>query len=182
VVGLLDTVMAGEVVPDTEAERRKRWERYGKFAKRTYNLDVPLPLDVLASTEADEDQIQILMDMIKMSGAKIPGGIIEHQRTSWLDNRAIQTAEFSSYDGDVVLYMADKYHDELMTLEPAFKTRKADGGWGDYVKNLEVVYIGGDHLQIVDEPYIAKVAADLTTKLAQIETAQTKAAETGVQK
>ena len=44
VVGLLDTVMAGEVVPDTEAERRKRWERYGKFAKRTYNLDVPLPL------------------------------------------------------------------------------------------------------------------------------------------
>jgi polyketide synthase 13 len=50
------------------------------------------------------------------------------------------------------------------------------------VKNLEVVYIGGDHLQIVDEPYIAKVAADLTTKLAQIETAQTKAAETGVQK
>ena len=37
-------------------------------------------------------------------------------------------------------------------------------------------------LRLVDEPYIAKVAADLTTKLAQIETAQTKAAETGVQK
>ncbi|MGG7100912.1 polyketide synthase Pks13 [Rhodococcus sp. 24CO] len=182
VVGMLDTVMAGEDVPDTAEERRKRWERYGAFAKRTYNLDVPLPVDVLAEIESDEDQMQFLMDMIKMSGVKIPGGIIEHQRTSFLDNRAIQTAKFQSYDGDVVIYMADKYHDELMTLEPAFKTRKADGGWGSYVKNLEVVYIGGDHLQIVDEPYISKVAADLTTKLAQIETAQTKAAETGVQK
>ncbi len=182
VVGMLDTVMAGEDVPDTAEERRKRWERYGAFAKRTYNLDVPLPVDVLAEIESDEDQMQFLMDMIKMSGVKIPGGIIEHQRTSFLDNRAIQTAKFQSYDGDVVIYMADKYHDELMTLEPAFKTRKADGGWGSYVKNLEVVYIGGDHLQIVDEPYISKVAADLTTKLAQIETALTKAAETGVQK
>ncbi|OYD67571.1 polyketide synthase Pks13 [Rhodococcus sp. OK302] len=177
VVGMLDTVMAGEDVPDTTEERRKRWERYGAFAKRTYNLDVPLPVDVLAEIESDEDQMQFLMDMIKMSGVKIPGGIIEHQRTSFLDNRAIQTADFKNYDGDVVIYMADKYHDELMTLEPAFKTRKADGGWGSYVKNLEVVYIGGDHLQIVDEPYIAKVAADLTKKLAQIETA-----ETGVQK
>ena len=37
------------------------------------------PLDVLASTEADEDQIQILMDMIKMSGAKIPR---RHHRAS----------------------------------------------------------------------------------------------------
>jgi polyketide synthase 13 len=182
VVGMLDTVMAGEDVPDTAEERRKRWERYGAFAKRTYNLDVPLPVDILAEIESDEDQMQFLMDMIKMSGVKIPGGIIEHQRTSFLDNRAIQTAKFQSYDGDVVIYMADKYHDELMTLEPAFKTRKADGGWGSYVKNLEVVYIGGDHLQIVDEPYISKVAADLTTKLAQIETAQIKAAETGVQK
>ena len=28
--------------------------------------------------------------------------------------------------------------------------------------------IGGDHLQIVDEPYIAKVGADLSRKLADI--------------
>ncbi|MGC0366906.1 polyketide synthase 13 [Rhodococcus sp. 27YEA15] len=177
VVGLLDTVMAGEDVPNTPEEIRKRWERYGKFAKRTYNVDMPLPLDLLAATETDEEQIEILMNLLKMSDAKIPGGIIEHQRTSWLDDRAIQTAKIENYDGDVVLYMADKYHDELMTIEPAFKTREPDGGWGKYAKNLEVVYIGGDHLQIVDEPYVSKVAADLTKKLAEI-----GAAETGVQK
>ncbi|MGW0045091.1 polyketide synthase Pks13 [Rhodococcus sp. NPDC003348] len=169
VVGLIDTVMAGEQVEDTPEEIKKRWQRYAAFAKKTYNIDAPLPYDKLAAAETDEEQIKILMDLLKVSGAKIPGGIIEHQRTSWLDNRALQTAKIDSYGGDVVLYMADKYHDDAIALEPAFRTRTPDGGWGDAVKNLEVIHVGGDHIQIVDEPYIAKVGADLTKKLAAIE-------------
>ncbi|MFD4179882.1 polyketide synthase Pks13 [Rhodococcus sp. NPDC058514] len=168
IVGLIDTVMAGEKVDDTPEEIRKRWQRYAAFAKKTYNVDAPLPLDKLAATD-DDGQIKILMDLLKMSGTKIPGGIIEHQRTSWLDNRAIQTAELETYEGDVVLYLADRYHDDVMDLEPAFKTRKPDGGWGEAAPNLEIIHVGGDHIQIVDEPYIAKVGADLTKKLADIE-------------
>ncbi|MEN0135319.1 MAG: thioesterase domain-containing protein, partial [Rhodococcus sp. (in: high G+C Gram-positive bacteria)] len=175
IVGLIDTVMAGEKVEDTPDEIRKRWQRYAAFAKKTYNVDYPLPYDKLAAAESDEEQIKILTELLKLSGTKIPGGIIEHQRTSWLDNRAIQTAELEQYDGDVVLYMADRYHDDVMNLEPAFKTRKPDGGWGDAVKNLEIIHVGGDHIQIVDEPYIAKVGADLTKKLAAIQAAGTGA-------
>ncbi|MFM1726499.1 polyketide synthase Pks13 [Rhodococcus sp. PAM 2766] len=169
VVGLIDTVMAGEKVEDTPDEIRARWQRYAKFAKKTYGVDAPLPFDRLAEAGSDEEQIGILMDLLKLSGAKIPGGIIEHQRTSWLDNRAIQTADPQQYDGDVVLYMADSYHEDAINLEPSFGTRQPDGGWGDVAKNLEVVYIGGDHIQIVDEPYISKVGADLSNKLAEIE-------------
>ncbi|WP_031938345.1 polyketide synthase Pks13 [Prescottella defluvii] len=169
VVGLIDTVMAGEKVEDTPEEIRARWQRYAKFAKKTYGVDAPLPFDQLAQAGSDEEQIGILMDLLKLSGAKIPGGIIEHQRTSWLDNRAIQTADPQQYDGDVVLYMADKYHDDAINLEPSFGTRQPDGGWGEVAKNLEVVYIGGDHIQIVDEPYISKVGADLSNKLTEIE-------------
>ncbi len=169
IVGLIDTVMAGEKVEDTPDEIRARWQRYAAFAKKTYGVDAPLPFDKLAEAGSDEEQIQILMDLLKLSGAKIPGGIIEHQRTSWLDNRAIQTADLQQYDGDVVLYMADKYHDDAINLEPSFGTRQPDGGWGEAAKNLEVVYIGGDHIQIVDEPYISKVGADLSNKLAEIE-------------
>ncbi|TQC50696.1 acyltransferase domain-containing protein [Rhodococcus sp. WS4] len=175
IVGLIDTVMAGEKVEDTPDEIRKRWQRYAAFAKKTYNVDYPLPYDKLAAAESDEEQIKILTELLKLSGTKIPGGIIEHQRTSWLDNRAIQTAELEQYDGDVVLYMADRYHDDVMNLEPAFKTRKPDGGWGDAVKNLEIIHVGGDHIQIVDEPYISKVGADLTKKLAAIQAAGTGA-------
>ena len=169
IVGLIDTVMAGEHVEDTPDEIRKRWQRYAAFAKKTYNIDAPLPYDLLASAETDEEQIQLLMDLLKLSGAKIPGGIIEHQRTSWLDNRALQTAKLDTYDGDVVLYMADKYHDDAIALEPAYGTRAADGGWGESARKLAVIHVGGDHIQIVDEPYIAKVGADLTQRLAAIE-------------
>ncbi|MCA1008917.1 acyltransferase domain-containing protein [Rhodococcus hoagii] len=169
IVGLIDTVMAGEHVEDTPEEIRARWQRYAAFAKETYGVDAPLPFDRLAAAGSDEEQIGILMDLLKLSGAKIPGGIIEHQRTSWLDNRAIQTADPQQYDGDVVLYMADSYHDGAIELEPAFATRQPDGGWGEVAKNLEVVYIGGDHIQIVDEPYISKVGADLSNKLTEIE-------------
>ncbi|NIL86879.1 hypothetical protein RhoFasGS6_04292 [Rhodococcus fascians] len=173
-VGLLDTVMPGTKIPDTKDEVRKRWERYAAFAKKTYNVDYPIPYDKLVDSD-DEGQIRIITDLVKLSGAKIPGGIIEHQRTSWLDNRAIQTAELKEYGGHVTLYLADKYHDDAIALEPAYATREEHGGWGPVVKDLEIVYVGGDHLAVVDEPYIGKIAAHLSKTLENIESARTGA-------
>lgn len=173
-VGLLDTVMPGEPIPDTKEEVRRRWERYAEFAKKTYGVDYPIPYDKLVESD-DEGQIRTIMDLVKLSGAKIPGGIIEHQRTSWLDNRAIQTAELKEYSGHVTLYMADKYHDDAIALEPAHATRQPHGGWGPFVKDLEIVQIGGDHLAVVDEPYIGRIAAHMTKKLDEIESARTGA-------
>ncbi|SNT27590.1 polyketide synthase Pks13 [Rhodococcoides kyotonense] len=173
-VGLLDTVMPGTEIPDTQDEVRRRWERYATFAKKTYDVDYPIPYDKLVEAD-DEGQIRIITDLVKLSGAKIPGGIIEHQRTSWLDNRAIATAELKPYGGHVTLYMADKYHDDAIALEPAYATREEHGGWGPVVKDLEIVYIGGDHLAVVDEPYIGRIAAHLTKTLNEIESARTGA-------
>ncbi len=169
IVGLIDTVMPGEKVEDTPDEIRARWQRYAAFAKKTYNLDAPLPYDRLAAAGSDEEQIRILMDLLELSGAQIPGGIIEHQRTSWLDNRAIPTTDLETYDGDVVLYMADTYLDDQIALEPAFGTRQPDGGWGEAVEKLEIVRIPCDHIQIIDEPYVASVGAHLSGKLATID-------------
>ena len=69
-----------------------------------------------------------------------------------------------------MLYLADRYHADAITLEPRFAKRASNGaGWGDDVPNLEVIEVGGDHLQIVDEPYIAgQVGADLTRRLEQL--------------
>ncbi len=171
-VGLLDTVMPGTEIPNTRAEVRKRWERYASFAKKTYDVDYPIPYEKLVDAD-DEGQIRIITDLVKLSGAKIPGGIIEHQRTSWLDNRAIQTAELKPYGGHVTLYFADKYHDDAIALEPAYATREDHGGWGPVVKDLEIVEIGGDHLAIVDEPYIGRIASHMTKKLEEIESLRT---------
>jgi len=171
-VGLIDTVMPYEPIPDTPEEIELRWKRYAQVGKKLYNVDYPLPYERLAKAD-DDGQIAIIMDLLKMSSAKIPSGIIEHQRTSWLDNRAIQTAQPEHYDGDVTLYMADKYHDDAIALEPRLGKREEHGGWGPYAPNLDVVYIGGDHLAVIDEPYISTIAADLTTKLQTISAAST---------
>ncbi|NLG54302.1 MAG: acyltransferase domain-containing protein, partial [Rhodococcus sp.] len=57
-IGLLDTVMPGEKVEDTPEEIRKRWERYAAFAKKTYNVDYPLPYDKLVAAQSDDEQIK----------------------------------------------------------------------------------------------------------------------------
>jgi polyketide synthase 13 len=168
-VGLIDAVRAGEEIPQTKEETRKRWERYARFAERTFNVEIPeIPYEQLEELD-DEGQVKFVLEAVKQSGVQIPGGIIEHQRTSYLDNRAIDTVQIQPYDGHVTLYMADRYHDDAIMFEPRYATRKPDGGWGEYVSDLEIVPIGGEHIQAIDEPIIAKVAAHMTQALNQID-------------
>ncbi len=168
-VGLIDAVRAGEEVPQTKEETRKRWERYARFAERTFNVDIPeIPYEQLEELD-DEGQVRFVLEAVKQSGVQIPGGIIEHQRTSYLDNRAIDTVAIQPYDGHVTLYMADRYHDDAIMFEPRYATRQPDGGWGDYVSDLEIVPIGGEHIQAIDEPIIAKVGAHMTQALNKIQ-------------
>ena len=167
-VGLIDAVMPGEPILQTKEETRRRWDRYARFAERTFNVQVPeIPYEHLETLD-DEGQVRFILEAISQSGVQIPGGIIEHQRTSYLDQRAIDTADYQPYDGHVTLYMADRYHDDAITFEPAYATRKPDGGWGEYVSDLEVVAIGGEHIQAIDEPIIGKVGAHMTQALNKI--------------
>jgi polyketide synthase 13 len=171
-VGLIDTVRPGEEVPQTKEETRARWDRYALFAKRTFNVDVPpIPYEQLEELD-DEGQVQFVLDAVKASGVAVPGGVIEHQRTSYLDNRLLETAKIEQYDGHVTLYMADRYHDDAIFFEPRYAIRKPDGGWGEFVSELEVVPIGGEHIQAIDEPYIAKVGAHMSEAINRIEASQ----------
>jgi polyketide synthase 13 len=168
-VGLIDAVRAGEEIPQTKEEIRKRWDRYAKFAEKTFNVTIPaIPYEQLEELD-DEGQIRFVLEAVSQSGVQIPAGIIEHQRTSYLDNRAIDTVEIQPYDGHVTLYMADRYHDDAIMFEPRYAVRKPDGGWGEYVADLEVVQIGGEHIQAIDEPIIAKVGEHMSRALDNIQ-------------
>ncbi|OBA35146.1 polyketide synthase Pks13 [Gordonia sp. 852002-51296_SCH5728562-b] len=169
-VGLIDVVRPRHDVPDTPENKRARLERWKDFAIRNYDLDpdVPIPMDRLVDAD-DEGQFAIIMEMVSMSGTKIPGGIIEHQRTSFVDNRALTNIAPQPYSSKVILYRADKMHDGAIELEPQWAEIDEDGRWGEVVDDLEIIHIGGDHLSIVDEPYIAKIGADLTKRLAAVE-------------
>jgi polyketide synthase 13 len=178
-VGMIDTVRAGEEIPQTKEETRKRWDRYAKFAERTFNVEIPaIPYEQLEALD-DEGQVKFVLDVVQQSGVQVPGGIVEHQRTSYLDNRALETVEIEPYDGHVTLYMADRYHDDVIEFEPRYAIRKPDGGWGEYVSDLEVVPIGGEHIQAIDEPIIAKVGAHMTQALNAIEAERRRRSEVG---
>lgn len=168
-VGLIDMVRPGEEVPQTTEETRARWDRYALFASRTFNVEVPpIPYEQLEELD-DEGQVRFVLDAVKEAGVDIPGGIIEHQRTSYLDNRLLETAEIQPYGGHVTLYMADRYHDDAIFFEPRYGIRQPDGGWGEFVEDLEIVPIGGEHIQAIDEPYIAKVGAHMSEAINRIE-------------
>ncbi|MEM6110183.1 polyketide synthase Pks13 [Mycobacterium sp. 050272] len=178
-VGLIDAVRAGEDVPQTKEEVRARWDRYARFAEKTFQVTIPaIPYEQLEELD-DEGQIRFVLEAVSQSGVQIPAGIIEHQRTSYLDNRAIDTAEIQPYDGHVTLYMADRYHDDAIMFEPRYAVRQPDGGWGEYVADLEVVPIGGEHIQAIDEPIIAKVGAHMTQALNKVEADHRRTSEVG---
>lgn len=178
-VGMIDTVRAGEEIPQTQEETRKRWDRYAKFAERTFNVEIPaIPYEQLEELD-DEGQVKFVLDIVQQSGVQIPGGIVEHQRTSYLDNRALETVQIEPYDGHVTLYMADRYHDDVIEFEPRYAVRQPDGGWGEYVADLEVVPIGGEHIQAIDEPIIGKVGAHLSDVLNKVEAETSQTSEVG---
>ncbi|MDF2822644.1 MAG: putative polyketide synthase [Mycobacterium sp.] len=173
-VGLIDCVRPGVPIDTSTEGTRARWDRYAKFAEKTFNVQIPaIPYEELEKLD-DAGQVEFVLNAVKDAGVQIPGGIIEHQRTSYLDQRALDVADIKPYNGHVTLYMADRYHDDAITFEPAYATRQPDGGWGEFVSDLEVVNIGGEHIQAIDEPYIAKVGAHLSQAINEIQANQGK--------
>ncbi|MGW5386972.1 polyketide synthase Pks13 [Nocardia sp. NPDC003963] len=173
-VGLIDLAIPAEPESNTPEERLERMRRYQVFAKKTFNIAGELDDSQLRelADSSEEEQFKMITDLIKMTGAKIPGGVLEHQKTSWVENRALQRVQPTHYDGDVVLYLADRYHDGAIELEPRYAERRPNGGWDEYLPNLEIVHIPGDHLQIIDEPRIGRIGADLTAKLDRISSSE----------
>ncbi|MET4166365.1 MULTISPECIES: polyketide synthase Pks13 [Gordonia] len=169
-VGLIDVVRPRADMTETPDSKRARLERWKEFAIRNYDLDpdVPIPMDRLVEAD-DEGQFAIIMEMMSMSGTKIPGGIIEHQRTSFIENRVLSSIAPEPYDGKVVLYRADKMHAGAIELEPQWAEIDEDGRWGEVVDDLEIIHVGGDHLSIVDEPYIGRIGSDLAARLGRID-------------
>jgi len=169
-VGLIDLAVPVEAEDNSPQGRRARIERFQNFAQKTYGLQGELDDDMLTelAEASDEEQLQIILELLKFADVKVPSGVIEHQRTSWLDSRDLEKTRPSHYDGDTVLYLADRYHDGIIEIEPRYADRLPNGGWDDHIPNLEIIHIPGDHLQIIDEPRIATIGADLTRKLAAI--------------
>ena len=172
-IALLDTVQPAHPAPDTMEETKKRWERYSKFAKKTYNLDFPVPYEILET--AGEDALLTMMAEFLAntdpSEHGLSAGVLEHQRASFVDNRILDTVDMHRWqdvDVPVMLFRSERMHDGAIELEPAYAEIHYDGGWSAIVNDLEIVQLAGDHLAVVDEPEISKVGRALTERISHI--------------
>ncbi len=171
-IAMLDTVQPSERVPAGAEESLARWRRFAAYVERTYGQPVPLPERELLAAD-DEEQMEIVLELLKTAAVKagaggISAGVLEHQRTSWVDSRAVEQLDPQPYPGRVVLYRAERMHDGAIELEPRYTHVEPDGGWAGACPQLEVVTVGGDHLAIIDEPVVSKVADHLVATLANL--------------
>ncbi|WJY71889.1 polyketide synthase Pks13 [Corynebacterium auriscanis] len=167
---LLDTVQPKNPAPDTKEEMHKRWDRYAEFARRTYGLPLEVPHDLL-----DEHGEGVMLTMFQqfltspeVGGLGLPAGVLEHQRASFVDNRILESLDFSQWaavSAPVTLFRAERMHDGAIELEPAYAEVAEDGGWAQIVDDLKIVHLNGDHLAIVDEPEIGKVGKVLAQQI-----------------
>ncbi|WP_174562539.1 polyketide synthase Pks13 [Nocardia acidivorans] len=171
-VGLIDVALPSQPHVDTPEERVNRVRRFQNFAKKTYGFEGELDDEQLEELAAasDAEQIDIVLELVKFAGVDIPGGVLEHQRSSYIDGGELQRISPQRYEGHVVLYLADRYHDGIIELEPRFGERLPNGGWSEHIPDLEIIHIPGDHIDIVDEPRIGVIGADLTKKLGAVDT------------
>ena len=161
-IALLDTTQPAHPAPDTLEETNARWGRYAAFAKKTYDLDFPVPYDLI-ETVGEDAVMAMLAEFLSTTDASEHGlaaGVLEHQRASFVDNQILAKIDFQRWaevDVPVLLFRSERMHDGAIELEPAYAEIAPDGGWGQIVKNLEIVQLPGDHLAVPDEPAIGIV-------------------------
>ena len=180
-VVLLDTVQPSEPVPDTLDEAETRWKRYSEFAKRTYGLDVEVPREFLAE-HGEDGVLGMLLEALGAEANAMGGGVIEHQRASFVDNRILQSADLSTWaatgaEVPFVLYRAERMHEGAIELEPRYAHVDPDGGWAAIVTELEIVHLSGDHLAVVDEPVVGTVGKHLARRLSELDSEVSKGSD-----
>lgn len=166
---LIDTVAPAVPIPNTKEELHARWDRYGAFIKKTYNIDFEIPHKLL-SLKGEDGLLKMFSKMAKsgaFANSGVSAAVLEHQRASFVDNRMLANLDlqhWASVQVPVVLYRAERMHDGAIELEPNYADIKPDGGWGEIVKDLTVVQLKGDHLSIIDQPEVGKIARDIASR------------------
>jgi phthiocerol/phenolphthiocerol synthesis type-I polyketide synthase D len=110
VVALIDSILA---LPNTPACPTPPCspgasKRFGEFLEASYGSHIDLPYERLARLD-DERQVELLVGTLRESGlvnAAVSEAILDHQRTSFLDARALERYRPERYDGRVVLFGA----------------------------------------------------------------------------
>ncbi|MFI7500445.1 SDR family NAD(P)-dependent oxidoreductase [Streptomyces sp. NPDC049687] len=164
-LGLIDTILPA-ALPQRESPEFliERFNRFAEYIEKTYGHRLDLPYEELAATP-DDRQIEVIMRLVADAGLDMSPGIMEHQRTSYVDARVGERYAPRPYDGHVVLYRAQQPQKLTTALDPRYHRQDADLGWAPLCPSLEIVPVGGDHLSVIDPPHVQTIARHVTRAL-----------------
>ncbi|MEH3052479.1 MAG: beta-ketoacyl synthase N-terminal-like domain-containing protein [Patulibacter minatonensis] len=163
-VAMIDTTIPKPTPGVTERDiLRDRFERWFEYMSETYG--VPIDIDVDALVELDEDeQVNLMLGLLKDSGIQMGAGVIEHQRTSYIDSRIAERYVPEPYEGKIVLYRAT---DRGLTtsLDPRYARDEESLGWDQFTHDLEIVHVAGNHITVIDHPGVETMAEHMRAAL-----------------
>ncbi|MGW7043577.1 SDR family NAD(P)-dependent oxidoreductase [Streptomyces avermitilis] len=164
-LGLIDTILPAALPgPESPEMLIERFGRFAEYVEKTYGRRLDLPYEELAATP-DEQQIDVVMRLVAEAGLDMSPGIMEHQRTSYVDARVGERYEPQPYPGHIVLYRAQEAQRLTTSLDPRYVRSESDLGWAPLCPSLEVVPVQGDHLSLIDPPHVEVIAQHLTKAL-----------------
>ncbi|MFG2385444.1 SDR family NAD(P)-dependent oxidoreductase [Streptomyces avermitilis] len=164
-LGLIDTILPA-ALPGLDSTEMliERFGRFAEYIEKTYGRRLDLPYEELAATP-DEQQIDVVMRLVAEAGLDMSPGIMEHQRTSYVDARVGERYKPQPYPGHIVLYRAQEAQRLTTSLDPRYVRSESDLGWAPLCPSLEVVPVQGDHLSLIDPPHVEVIAQHLTKAL-----------------
>jgi phthiocerol/phenolphthiocerol synthesis type-I polyketide synthase D len=168
-LALIDTILPLPDPPDTSELQvlERRFQRFADFLQDSYGKPLALPYERMARLD-DEAQSDLLIETILEAGLIDPvagAAILEHQRTSYLDVRALDRYRPGPIDGPVVLYSARDVQADGMR-DPRFDRQDPARGWDAVCgEQLDVVIVPGHHLSVLDPPHVDTLASHLNQLL-----------------
>ncbi|MEU3281320.1 SDR family NAD(P)-dependent oxidoreductase [Streptomyces antibioticus] len=165
-LGLIDTILPAALPGLDSTMLLERFGRFVQYIEQTYGHRLELPYEELAGTP-DEEQIDVVLRLVADAGLSMSHGILEHQRTSYIDARVGERYRPRPYEGHVVLYRAQEAQPLTTALDPRYLRSEADLGWAPLCPSLEIVPVQGDHLSLIDPPFVDVIAEHLTHALGE---------------
>jgi phthiocerol/phenolphthiocerol synthesis type-I polyketide synthase D len=164
-LGLIDTILPAALpdVPEKEL-LLQRFQRFAEYVERVYGRPLRLPYEEMAAMD-EQDQVDTLMRYVAEAGLDMSPGVMEHQRTSYIDARIGERYRPRPCADPVVLYRAQEPQGLTTAIDPRYLRDDDHLGWGPLCPRLTVVPVPGDHLSLIDPPNVEVIADHLRAVL-----------------
>lgn len=159
---LIDSGVPIAVSPEAAAELLvTRYLGFAGYLRDTYQSDLALTAEELRALPGDS-QFDLVLERLQESGlaAQLPAPVLRHQITSHLDTRALDVYQPRPYAGPVTLYRCTE-PTPWNVVDVRYEHPDAARGWDRVCTDLRIVHVTGHHLNLLDAPAVAAIAADL---------------------